>query len=398
MQDFFEPVWILDRYFKTAKQNSIFLFDLPTGFGKTRAVINYISKVIKSGNLDKKIIFVTNIKKDLQNPILKLKERLDLVEHKRITLFDGELKDFEILFIEFEEFKNYKFKDCIIFIDEFDSSKSFLKSKPERFIVDIAENNYLIAISATVRIKTIFDNYDFGYLKKYINIHTLLKDEIEALQKETDLRDINYKNIDIYKTILDRELNSNLKLCYKSFLDKNIFSFLAFVSDIELIDRDFLDLDYIEVLRFETFWKDIERIKEKLLNFERVFVITEYRSVGAGQNIHYEITEKIKESLNLIKLYNKEREYIKKDFDAIFLDSPYKYLLDKSKLNFVDRNSLDYKNYLIKIALQSIGRINKTNLKSQSIYLFLDREFQSSFKKFDYKSFVLIPETKSLFL
>ena len=55
---------VIKNYCENEKTNGLFLMDLPTGFGKTHNVIQYIfDAVCDEKNKDKKFFFVTNLKK-----------------------------------------------------------------------------------------------------------------------------------------------------------------------------------------------------------------------------------------------------------------------------------------------------------------------------------------------
>ncbi len=73
--------------FVNDKENGLFLLDLPTGFGKTTAVLDFIENFVKNeSNNQRKIFFITNLKINL--PCDKLKERLgdDLFYDKCLLL------------------------------------------------------------------------------------------------------------------------------------------------------------------------------------------------------------------------------------------------------------------------------------------------------------------------
>ena len=148
---------------------------------------------------------------------------------------------------------------------------------------------------------------------------------------------------------------------------------------------------------------------------ERLFVISTYQTIGAGQNLQYTIPDNVK---NTIVKINNIRDSDEKDFDAIYLDMPthiivnsydcinwteedfIKYLYqievlknkceisldeaririknafagkNKSKNKLIDLFSLDsYKRATTKILIQAIGRMCRTNNKSPNIYIFVD--------------------------
>lgn len=77
---------VINKFIKD-KENGLFLLDLPTGFGKTTAVLDFIENFVKTEtDNQKKIFFVTNLKINL--PWDKLKDRLgdDLFYDKCLVL------------------------------------------------------------------------------------------------------------------------------------------------------------------------------------------------------------------------------------------------------------------------------------------------------------------------
>ena len=63
---------VIKNYCENEKTNGLFLMDLPTGFGKTHNVIQYIFDAsIKPENKDKKYFFITNLKKNLPEKQLR---------------------------------------------------------------------------------------------------------------------------------------------------------------------------------------------------------------------------------------------------------------------------------------------------------------------------------------
>ena len=63
---------VIKNYCENDKTNGLFLMDLPTGFGKTHNVIQYIFDAsIRPENKDKKYFFITNLKKNLPEKQLR---------------------------------------------------------------------------------------------------------------------------------------------------------------------------------------------------------------------------------------------------------------------------------------------------------------------------------------
>ena len=65
----------IKKYCENSENNGLFLLDMPTGFGKTYNVIKYIADFVSDpANKDKKVFFITTMKKNL--PIDDLKKQL----------------------------------------------------------------------------------------------------------------------------------------------------------------------------------------------------------------------------------------------------------------------------------------------------------------------------------
>lgn len=80
---------IIQRFCNNEQDNGLLLLDMPTGSGKTFAVLNYIFDAIQNTEDKRKYFFITTLKKNL--PIDELKERFkkaDLLElYKEKFLF-----------------------------------------------------------------------------------------------------------------------------------------------------------------------------------------------------------------------------------------------------------------------------------------------------------------------
>lgn len=158
-----------------------------------------------------------------------------------------------------------------------------------------------------------------------------------------------------------------------------------------------------------------ETILHLLSSGKRLFVISVYQSIGAGQNLQYGIPEYLRERLIHTGTY-KERD--EKDFDAIYLDNPTNLLVNISRDEIEENEfamSVFQNEFLMQNAelsrnealsaiknafkaymtghkqragngydtrsmvlfktqkiIQCIGRICRTNMKNKNIYLFAD--------------------------
>jgi len=157
-------------------------------------------------------------------------------------------------------------------------------------------------------------------------------------------------------------------------------------------------------------------IMNRLANGEKLFVISVYQTIGAGQNLQYRIPEQVK---GLLTRINGREDRGDKDFDAIYLDKPtnlistlsnnlneedfVKYLFQTEflqeaaevsntdafqhikkafKCYISGRVQNDFTKNLYKTesvvllstrtVIQAIGRICRTNLKRNKIYIFAD--------------------------
>lgn len=353
-------------------------------------------------------------------------------------------------------------------------SKCYLFSyntTPEKIMVTTAMNYQVIGISATSSFETPLANYDLKYLKESLHINNLFVDEDEQLKMNNLYHTNNqivYKESEVHINFIDGEeeyeyfkivweklfkdqmlhiLNSHKKVIndkkylykiianlYKAFYDfiinnrksssiyfltfniKNqnkLFELLKFTFHYLKNGKD--DIEY-EVLDSVMFDKNYENIKKNYLEKgKKVFIITNYSTIGAGINLQYDITaENLKYTPHLKG--TKERDY-----DEIFLSKPtniipqvkgsyfdyntlanaifaLEYLkagkqiydknfkdsianiFKKTLLNYdIDYKLLPYHNYdmicmaAAKILLQAIGRICRTEGKNKVININIDK-------------------------
>lgn len=236
-----------------------------------------------------------------------------------------------------------------------------------------------------------------------------------------------------------KERYIRIALVYKRFIiHDDIQSFLCVLTQHprkgdRLLNKDILDLifEYIildenrsdlnvqnSVYQLDGDEYDIkkEEITDKLSKGEKLFVISVYQTIGAGQNLQYKIPSGLEK--DLIKINDRDSRG-EKDFDAIYLDKPtnllvklednlseeefIKYLyqiefLQETELSTYDalqhikkafrcystgtarqfpyvKNVYNSKSVILlctKIIIQAIGRICRTNQKRKNIYIFAD--------------------------
>ena len=255
---------------------------------------------------------------------------------------------------------------------------------------------------------------------------------------------------------------------FKQFItNQEMRSFLCFTKKIPKKNSDF-DLDivskifdliikennieinsnYYVVLNStgEQFDIDKEKILERLGNGEKIFVMTSYATLGAGQNMGY-LIKKLKDLLinltNNINPNDKRNQY--KDFDGIYLgeithvvtnlyeplekftlESLYKYIVELENLYENDEISFAQLNkgikdgfiklsnpekeiysvlphcfkskigYISKEVIQAIGRLNRTFNKKEKVYIFFSKNIFDYFDTSLLEKEILTPEVEQL--
>lgn len=258
----------------------------------------------------------------------------------------------------------------------------------------------------------------------------------------------------IFMAIKEFVLHDDIKsfLCLNSVLPKvqgnnSSFSLEVFREAIKDLsnyyDRD-INEDNLIVLRSENFEEDKKGILEKLSKGEKVFIMSSYKTTGAGQNLQYHISN----IENFIRLgngaENNDSRYSKKDIDAIFLgditniavniyneegldkesllkyffqieylyendEISYKTLDDLIKLGFnryLKSSEFNYKyqeltksksikRQATKEVMQAIGRMCRTYVKNHNIYIYIVEELASKVDTNCLKEKILSPEMKA---
>jgi Type III restriction enzyme, res subunit. len=188
-----------------------------------------------------------------------------------------------------------------------------------------------------------------------------------------------------------------------------------------------------------------DNLLKRLSDKEKIFVITAYNTLGAGQNIQYPV--KSQDGLVRINDFplitdSEDGRPLEKDFDAIYLDLPRnvipfatknrktkniieqiaitELLYERGDITISDESkcikfAFSNKEVLINICkkicintasannqaagqvIQAVGRICRTSLKNPKIYIFADEELKSIFnKKPEYYGELLNYETRKL--
>lgn len=349
------------------------------------------------------------------------------------------------------------------------------QNTPEKFLLRFCEKAKVVGISATATIPTVIGNYDLDYLhSKMQNLFPYRsKADDDRLRNAFEESQKGYSNINIKVELIGQCFRKNYKqeswleifnakekaeqvynwleidlpdankvyckerylriaMAFKRFAENNdIRSFLCVLmkhpgTDRELRrDRLMKIFDWIMpngsshvcFLNGNNFDEGKQTIATRLANGEKLFVISVYATLGAGQNLQYGIPKDLVS--NLIHT-NNIRANDKKDFDAIYLDKPTNLLVNMgnnlSDVDFVKylyqveylQESVElsskvatgcikkafgvytskkaqagtdpmylsdsYKCYLTRAIIQAVGRLCRTNQKNQNIYIYADSQ------------------------
>ena len=357
------------------------------------------------------------------------------------------------------------------------------RTTPEKILLRFCEKAKVVGISATATIPTVIGNYDLDYLRckmqgRFVEISD--EDKIR-LKTDFDNNQIGYKNINIHTNLIgmdddeaysvdswfevfeDDELcnwafekiktsvsESNdynqrrylrIALAYKEFaVHDDIQSFLCVLTKHPRSYDSQLNLDTLyelfnlilkkynpslearkSVVQLDGAEYDSKKdeIIKRLTLGEKLFVISVYQTIGAGQNLQYPIPSNL--SSEIVKTNGWKKSGIEeKDFDAIYIDKPtnilvqlsenlseedfVKYLFqvdflqEYSELSIADCRAhikKAFKTYInghitkdefatnlynsnsvillhTKTIIQAIGRICRTNNKRRNIYIYAD--------------------------
>lgn len=369
---------------------------------------------------------------------------------------------------------------------------------PEKILLNLAQNNMVVGISATAKIKSVIANYDIDFLKANLDkcYYELAPEDLEKLKNKFSEQTKNYKEIDIQRphfisvddakqelyqllnhdeecaneiwTDIESNTKSTDRHIHKRYVRianafdiffqaKHIYSFVCFLNihpkekdknlDKNILKHLFSAImqkhgdnitkvdDIFDILKTEQDFESRKNgILKKLAQGQRLFLITAYQTLGAGQNIQYQIPD----NMNCVELF--KRESIKeKDFDGIYLDRPTHVLVntyDGSKLEEFDINkhlfnlhflnqvrilSRDtlktkvkiilsqgeekadktyakkhYHNAVAKTVIQAIGRLNRTNHKNKEILIVVDEEIKQSLAYFQDDTMIHLKEFDKL--
>lgn len=298
---------------------------------------------------------------------------------------------------------------------------------PEKFLCRLINRTKVVGISATATLPTPLANYDLNYLKSkcknlilepddtdnirlkeyfnsYIENYNRVNIESRPLGFIQNLSDDARKDYEVYseKLINGSDKKDYLKqrlLCFVEAVEfffniknEDVRSFLYFanskgneyfVDGNSILFEMFNKLQKHHIAQGDLIWlygnidefeKKKEEMQESLRQGKKVFVVTTYATMGAGQNIHYEYGF---DSGKIVRTNGLNYNLTKKDFDAIYLEQPSHIIVDNHKKIDTDEDFVKYI-YQIKF-LQEVGDYRPFEINSKILEAFKNRESGSGF-------------------
>jgi len=181
--------------------------------------------------------------------------------------------------------------------------------------------------------------------------------------------------------------------------------------------------DMFVVLKSENFEQDKNQLLKRLSDGEKIFVLSTFQALSTGQNLQYKAPYAVIKEDRLVITNERENSEWHKDFDGIFVEKPTNILVNiqaNKKLEKIDQIKAMYQAEEIKQAgeishsvmikvlnhivsgrkkyqeklyqtecvknaeaitlIQSIGRIDRTNIKSKTVHVDLDYGAIDSFR------------------
>lgn len=195
-------------------------------------------------------------------------------------------------------------------------------------------------------------------------------------------------------------------------------------------------------LKGDNFDQDKEALQQRLGCGEKIFVMSSYQTIGAGQNLQYKIPEHMT-GVQLGEFDENDNRYLYKDFDALYLGNitnmtvntyqedrinPHELLqmlfqieelYENGEMNYSDKEQmlkLAFRSYTgteqytlnklyklksvvvqaSRMVLQAVGRMCRTFVKNPNIYLFVESELLEKLYVGELKKRILPPEMKKI--
>lgn len=428
---------------------------------------NAITSVLSEFQIDKEFIrYLT--------PLILSEQKMN---RKKQSLLDNQLSPLELEHSIYNNgFRYFVFKDDPSHNMQSEIRLYDFSDTPEKILLRMAQKARVIGISATATIDTVIGNYSQEYLKRMLqdDYYVLPREDRERLENAFAESTKNYSKVDIQVNPIscDEEIRKELGKIYdneriinyyteklemhfgtsdfairrflkiikamKAFIvNDEVKSFLCLCNkltkegktDFDLIlfremAKDIIEeagLEYDEdklvvSINSEDYDAQYNEIIEHLSNGKKLFVLSSYQTIGAGQNLQY----KKPEDVDVVQVNDNVRELLEKDFDCIYLEKPtnivvnvfwnkiiseetlirfifeMEFLMENNEVSRVagihdikeifkkiDSNAkanllsnryetCSVQNAALRVLIQAVGRICRTGLKNKNIHIYLD--------------------------
>lgn len=399
-------------------------------------------------------------------------------------------------------FEVYEFEDNDAHNDSTAISYVKVYDTPEKFLICLSQMCKVIGISATAEIPTAVGNYNLSYLKESLEDHFHLtpqevKERIRIqlapnhqayqdgrIQLESDVYSNDYNGRDIseicreitgeseFSQICENLITAQSVERYQSIRYCNVFrAMLTFCRRPRLRSMLYLGMalpkqnhpDFDEdlfkklmniateltgdpsepaslfILRSENFEEEKESLLDRLSSGEKVFIMSSYSTIGAGQNLQYKVVDPQK-YICLRECDNPaDKRFLTKDIDALYLGNAtnltvntygedtmdstslmkmlfqIEELYSNGELSFdekdrmirhafhrysgrkeSDQNCLYYKDSVrmqaTKYVIQAVGRMCRTFLKNPEILIIVEEKLLEKVDAGEIKKRVIPPE------
>lgn len=413
----------------------------------------------------------------------------------KFVLEDRSFYQMGMEYYEFEDSDSHHDNTNLKFIKVYDT--------PEKIMLYLSSKATVFGISATAEFSTVVGNYDLRYLKEELKerYHCTPQSLKEKTEKELMSRWSAYSqgSINIYGNVVPSNIQgfSAEEYC-KMFLNTELARYCAnkinYVTDDEYqilrycnvlramrafnetkdiqsmlylgmalpkkknpsMDEELLKqlFEYacvdsicgsdnsLFILRSENFDDDKADLQNRLAKGEKIFVMSSYQTIGAGQNLQYKIPDG-KNVVKLGKYVEGDERYLYKDFDALYLGnithmtvdtySEHKItahnllqmlfqieeLYENGEMNYNDKDQmlkLAFRSYAgseefthnklyklksvvlqaSRMVLQAVGRMCRTFVKNPNIYLFIESDLLQKLNLSELEKRILPPEMKKI--
>lgn len=374
---------------------------------------------------------------------------------------------------------------------------------PEKILLLLANKALVIGASATAQISTVVGNFDLSYLgeklrdhyvpmdsglekkiggeleKKWqayadgrisINTKVLKRDGVfeleEACRGIFDNDDYAVATCNLIQAVgvseyYQRRYCNLIKTMHDFMANEKLQSMLYLgmalpknnnpEMDIELLrslealvihDLDIKEKDgFLYVLNGEDFDEKKDSLLDRLAEGEKLYILSSYKTIGAGQNLQYEVKNK-SDYIELLPCTNpSDKRHFTKDIDAIYLGEithttintvtdekiseesllellvQIEELYQKGELNFAQAeemmknaflarrggrvqntlfNTKSVKMQITQAVLQAVGRLCRTHIKSPEIFLYIDEKLLNDISIGELSNRIIPPEIRAL--